>query len=55
MLAFIARRAVLAVVTMWAISIFAFIIIQLPPGDFVDAYIANLSASAAASFRWRRR
>jgi peptide/nickel transport system permease protein len=47
MLAFIARRAVLAVVTMWAISVFAFIIIQAPPGDFVDTYIANLSASGS--------
>src|SRR5262249_32007770 len=47
MLAYIARRAMLAVVTMWAISVFAFIIIQLPPGDFVDAYIANLSASGS--------
>lgn len=26
----------------------AFIIIQLPPGDFVDTYIANLSASGSA-------
>jgi len=47
MMAFIARRAVLAVVTMWAISVLSFIIIQLPPGDFVDAYIANLSASGS--------
>jgi len=34
-------------VTMWAISVFAFIIIQAPPGDFVDTYIANLSASGS--------
>ena len=47
MLAFIARRAALALVTMWAISVFAFIIIQAPPGDFVDTYIANLSASGS--------
>lgn len=47
MLAFIARRAALAVLTMWAISVFAFIIIQAPPGDFVDTYIANLSASGS--------
>ena len=25
----------------------AFVIIQLPPGDFVDAYISNLSASGS--------
>src|SRR5436190_14029962 len=47
MLAYITRRFLLAVMTMWAISVFAFIIIQLPPGDFVDAYIANLSASGS--------
>jgi peptide/nickel transport system permease protein len=47
MLTYIARRLVLAVVTMWAISVLAFVIIQLPPGDFVDAYIANLSASGS--------
>jgi peptide/nickel transport system permease protein len=44
---FIARRAMLAVITMWAISVFAFVIIQAPPGDFVDTYIANLSASGS--------
>jgi peptide/nickel transport system permease protein len=47
MLAYITRRLLLAVLTMWAISVLAFIIIQLPPGDFVDAYIANLSASGS--------
>ena len=48
MLAYIARRAVLAVITMAAISVLSFIIIQAPPGDFVDAYIANLSASGSS-------
>lgn len=47
MMAYIARRIILAVVTMWAISVLSFVIIQLPPGDFVDAYIANLSASGS--------
>jgi peptide/nickel transport system permease protein len=47
MMAYIARRLVLAVATMWAISVLAFVIIQLPPGDFVDAYISNLSASGS--------
>ena len=31
----------------WAISVLAFVIIQLPPGDFVDTYIAKLSASGS--------
>jgi peptide/nickel transport system permease protein len=30
---------------MWAISVLTFVIIQLPPGDFVSTYIASLGAS----------
>ena len=48
MLSFIVRRFLLALVTIWAISVLSFIIIQLPPGDFVDAYIARLSASGSS-------
>jgi peptide/nickel transport system permease protein len=48
MLSFIVRRLVLAIVTMWAITVLSFIIIQLPPGDFVDAYIARLSANGSS-------
>lgn len=44
MLSFLARRLVLALITTWAISIIAFAIIQLPPGDYVTAYIAQLEA-----------
>jgi peptide/nickel transport system permease protein len=44
MLSYLIRRVLLALFTCWAISVLAFAIIQLPPGDFVDAYIANLSA-----------
>jgi len=46
-LTYILQRFVLALVTIWAISVISFVIIQLPPGDFVDAYIANLSASGS--------
>ncbi len=38
MLNLIIRRIVSTIVTLFLISIVAFIIIQLPPGDFVDAY-----------------
>jgi peptide/nickel transport system permease protein len=48
MIAFIVRRFLLALATTWAISVMSFIIIQLPPGDFVDAYIARLSASGSS-------
>jgi peptide/nickel transport system permease protein len=47
MLSYLIRRVLLALFTCWAISVLAFIIIQLPPGDFVDAYISNLSASGS--------
>ncbi|MCB1991683.1 MAG: ABC transporter permease [Geminicoccaceae bacterium] len=47
MITYITRRLVLALVTCWAISVISFIIIQLPPGDFVNSYIANLSASGS--------
>ncbi|MCY4655093.1 MAG: ABC transporter permease [Dehalococcoidia bacterium] len=44
MLSFLSRRLVLALITTWAISVIAFAIIQLPPGDYVTAYIAQLEA-----------
>ena len=47
MLTYILQRLGLALVTILAISVVSFVIIQLPPGDFVDAYIANLSASGS--------
>ena len=47
MLAFLIRRFILAVVTVWAITVLSFAIIQLPPGDFVSAYIAQLQASGS--------
>ena len=48
MLAYIMRRAMLAVLTVWAISVLSFIIIHLPPGDYVTSYIASMSASGSA-------
>jgi peptide/nickel transport system permease protein len=47
MIAYTVRRLLLALVTVWAISAASFVIIQLPPGDYVDAYIAKLSASGS--------
>ena len=48
MIAFITRRLLLGCVTIWLISVLSFVIIQLPPGDFVDAYMAQLAASGSA-------
>ena len=45
MLAYILRRTLFAIFTIWAISIISFFIIQLPPGDYVTAYISELQAS----------
>lgn len=44
MLRYIARRVVTMIPTLIAISIVSFIIIQLPPGDFLTSYVANLEA-----------
>ena len=48
MLAYIVRRLFLALLTMWAITVLAYLIIQLPPGDYVDSYIASMSSSGSA-------
>lgn len=44
MFQFIARRLFATALTIIAISIVSFVIIQLPPGDFVSSYVANLTA-----------
>lgn len=48
MLAYLAHRLMLAVITVWAITLVTFLIMQLPPGDFVDAYVAQASAMGSA-------
>lgn len=47
MLAFVVRRVLLGLVTVWAISVLSFAVIQLPPGDFVTSYIAQMAASGS--------
>lgn len=44
MLQFIVRRILLMIPTLIAISIVTFIIIQLPPGDFLDTLVAGLAS-----------
>ncbi len=44
MLLFIVRRILFMVPTLIAISIISFIIIQLPPGDYLTSYVAQLRA-----------
>lgn len=45
MLAYILRRIFIAIGTVWVISVVSFAIIQLPPGDYVTSYIAQLMAT----------
>ena len=45
MLAYLVRRFFIALLTIWAISVISFVIIQLPPGDYVTSYIAQLQAT----------
>src|SRR2546425_10524614 len=47
MLAYIGRRFVLAIFTVWAISVLSFTIIQLPPGDYVTSYIAQMASTGS--------
>jgi peptide/nickel transport system permease protein len=42
---FIIRRLILIVPTVFVISVISFIIIQLPPGDFLTSYVATLESS----------
>src|SRR5579862_8072202 len=42
MLIFIIRRLLIMVPFLFLISIVSFIVIQLPPGSFVDSYVTNL-------------
>ena len=48
MLTYLARRLVLAVITTFAITVVTFIILHLPPVDFVTAYAAQAAASGTA-------
>lgn len=48
MFAYLVRRLFYAILTVWAVSVVAFVIIQLPPGDYVTAYIAQLSVQGSS-------
>jgi peptide/nickel transport system permease protein len=41
------RRTLLAVLTVWAVSVISFAIIQLPPGDYITSYIAQMAATGS--------
>jgi len=45
---YIAQRFMWMIVTLFMVSVVSFIIIELPPGDYLDAYIAQLASSGDA-------
>ncbi len=45
MLAYIVRRLLLLIPVVFVISIVTFVIIQLPPGDYLTTYINDLKTS----------
>lgn len=49
MLAYITRRLLLMIPTLLLISILSFTIIQLPPGDYLTTYMANLAQTGEAA------
>ena len=60
MIRFLMQRTALAVITVVAVSIISFVIIQLPEGDFVDGYIEQIfgeydSHFSSGEFRGRHR
>jgi peptide/nickel transport system permease protein len=44
---FLLKRFLLGIFTVFAISVISFLIIQLPPGDFVDRYVETLLGAQA--------
>ena len=49
MIAYFVRRFLLALFTIWIISILSFLIIQLPPGDSVDKFLEQGASRGGGS------
>ena len=47
MLSFIFRRFLLSLLTLWVLSMLSWVIIELPPGDYIDIYILDLTGGTA--------
>ncbi len=50
MLNFGVRRSLVAVISLIAISMITYIIVQMPPGDYVDTYIQLSLAPRISTF-----
>ena len=48
MLYYFLRRLIYMFITLWAVSVVAFVIIQLPPGDYLTSYIMELEEAGNA-------
>jgi peptide/nickel transport system permease protein len=42
---YILRRGLMGLLTAWAVTVLAYVIIQLPPGDYISSYLAQLESS----------
>lgn len=42
MIGFIVNRLLLALITIWVVTVISFALIQLPPGDYITSYVAQL-------------
>ena len=55
MLRYVVHRLLVMVPTLVAISIIVFIIIQLPPGDYLSTMLAELRRRLEDSDAWRQK
>ena len=39
---YLIKRFLLSILTLWVLSIIAWVVIELPPGDYVDIYVEEL-------------
>jgi peptide/nickel transport system permease protein len=53
MLEYIARRLLMAIPTLFMVALISFVIMELPPGDYVSRYVASLEASGQSGARDR--
>jgi peptide/nickel transport system permease protein len=49
MAAFLVKRSIQMIINVFIISIIAFVVIQLPPGDFVDSYVTTYAGAESVS------
>ena len=47
MRSYIVRRLVYMLITLWMLSVVSFVLIQLPPGDYVTNLVSSMKAFGA--------